>query len=124
MLFGIEWSLVITGVISKTPLLRRPYEVEDTLVALLGLGFLWGLLEVLAEVSKVKSIPVDGITSVKLYENSYEEPGIKILFEKDGKKSYVTKDIPGRDVLGEVDGFDKAKEILDENSIEYSIKSS
>jgi hypothetical protein len=121
LLFGIEWSLVITGVVSETPLLRRPYEVEDTLVALLGLGFLWGLLEVSYEVWKVKSVPIDRITSFEIYEDGYGEPDIKIFFEEDGKKRYVTKDIPGRDILGEVDGFDKAKEILDKNGIEYSV---
>jgi hypothetical protein len=121
LLFGIEWSLVITGVISETPLLRRPYEVEDTLVALLSLGFIWGLLEVLSEVGKIKSVPIDGITSFEIYEDSYGEPDIKIFFEENGKKKYVTKDIPGRDVLGEIDGFDKAKEILDKNGIEYSV---
>jgi hypothetical protein len=112
---------VITGVISETPLLRRPYEVEDTLVALLSLGFIWGLLEVLSEVGKIKSVPIDGITSFEIYEDSYGEPDIKIFFEENGKKKYVTKDIPGRDVLGEIDGFDKAKEILDKNGIEYSV---
>lgn len=121
LLFGIEWSLVITGVVSETPLLRRPYEVEDTLVALLGLGFIWGLLDVLYEVTYIKSVPIDRITSFEIYEDSYGEPGIKIFFEEDGKKRYVTKDIPGRDILGEVNGFDKAKEILDENGIEYSV---
>jgi hypothetical protein len=120
-LWGIEWSLVITGVISETPLLRRPYEVEDTLAVLLSLGFIWGLLEVLSEVGKIKSVPIDGITSFEIYEDSYGEPDTKIFFEEDGKKRYVKKDIPGRDILGEIDGFDKAKEILDENGIEYSV---